>query len=182
MSLSEPQSRPEEHGVHRRPARDDEVSLPFEWDCRGFLRPPEIDVLWLCKVKLSERCFCTFFPLLCVLGYGACFRSVSKYVGILYGKHSDLWKAHWEIKPFFFDVTAILPCAFSSFKSYCLSNQWNLQLFLSPALTMRMQATRLLIWSRWTFFSTGDLWKSLPQLCTGTLPVRERTLCIMCLF
>lgn len=58
VCMSESQSRPEEHGVHWRPASDDEVSLPFEWDCRGFLRPPEVYVLWIRKVMLSELSFC----------------------------------------------------------------------------------------------------------------------------
>lgn len=50
----EPQGCPEEHGVHRRPAGHDEVPLPSEWDRRGLLRPPQIAVVWICKVKVME--------------------------------------------------------------------------------------------------------------------------------
>lgn len=59
--FKEPQSRAEEHGVHRRPARYDEVSLPTKWSRCGFLRPPQIAVIGIRQVKLTKW-FCTHHP------------------------------------------------------------------------------------------------------------------------
>lgn len=56
----ESQGHPEEHGVHRRPACHDEVSIPSKWNCCGFLWSPQVTVLRICKVMLRKYCISKF--------------------------------------------------------------------------------------------------------------------------